>query len=174
MNQNAMKTNQNSLQNINVKLLAFDITSLTHTTIPSSPDPTTFYFRKGVRISRVEVAGIVVTRDLKPDKFIRFSIDDGTGCVQCIMWLNQMTSAYFSRRCPSDVRCIAQMANLFSSRVQLGEFVRVRGRVSGFRGLVQVTVDDVVAEVDPNSDVLHWLDCVNLARKRYDLLSCCK
>ncbi|XP_074283917.1 CST complex subunit STN1 [Silene latifolia] len=162
--------NQNSLLNINVKLLAFDITSLTHrTSIPSSSDQTTFY-RKGIRISRVEVAGVVVTKVLKPDKFIRFTIDDGTGCIQCILWLNHLTSPYFSRRCPSDVRCIAQMANLFSTRLQLGQFVKVRGRVSGFRGSVQVTVDDVVAERDPNSEILHWLDCVKLARKCSPLL----
>ncbi|KAL9239688.1 hypothetical protein vseg_013987 [Gypsophila vaccaria] len=165
---------QNTLQNIHVKLLAFDVAALTHKTIPTTPDPTTFFYRKGLRITHLEVAGVVVTRDHIPDKFIRFSVDDGTGCVQCIMWLNQTRPAHFPRQCTSTVRCNAQMTSLFLSRVELGAFVRVRGRLGGFRGLVQVTVDDVVAEVDPNSDVLHWLDCVNLGRKCYDPLACHK
>lgn len=63
------------------------------------------------------------------------------------------------------------MANVHSTRVQLGVSARVRGRVSGFRGSVQVTVDDVVEERDPNYETLHLLDCINLARKRYDVLS---
>uniref|UniRef100_A0A803LFN7 CST complex subunit STN1 n=1 Tax=Chenopodium quinoa TaxID=63459 RepID=A0A803LFN7_CHEQI len=130
--------NPNSLNNINVKLLAFDLNSLTqsHSLSSSSSRDSIVFYRKGIPISRVEVFGVVVTRDLKPDKFLRFSIDDGTGCVQCILWLNQMTSSYFSRRCPSDI-----------------------------------TVDDVVVERDPNYQILHWLDCVKLARKRYDVLS---
>ncbi|XP_021770323.1 CST complex subunit STN1-like [Chenopodium quinoa] len=165
--------NPNSLNNINVKLLAFDLNSLTqsHSLSSSSSRDSIVFYRKGIPISRVEVFGVVVTRDLKPDKFLRFSIDDGTGCVQCILWLNQMTSSYFSRRCPSDVHSIAQMANIHSSRVQIGFDARVRGRVSGFRGSVQITVDDVVVERDPNYQILHWLDCVKLARKRYDVLS---
>ncbi|GAB2282347.1 hypothetical protein Dimus_016892 [Dionaea muscipula] len=157
-----------ALQNTHVKLLAFDLLSLTQTRFPtwSSSDPVSFS-RRGIHISRVEALGIVVSRDLKPDKFLKFSIDDGTGVIQCILWLNQSSSPYFSRRCPSDVRLIAQMANMFSSRVQLGVTVRVRGKLVGFRGSVQVTVDDVVVEPDPNSEILHWLDCVRLARKHY-------
>ncbi|KAJ8448991.1 hypothetical protein Cgig2_004046 [Carnegiea gigantea] len=160
----------NSLHNVRVKLLAFDLNSLTQSHSLSSSDPISFY-RKGVQVSRVEVLGVVVTRDLKPGKFMRFSIDDGTGCVQCILWLNQLTSPYFSRRCPSDVRAIAQMALVHSGRVQLGHVARVRGRITSFRGSVQITVDDVVVERDPNSEILHWLQCVSLARKRYDVLA---
>ncbi|KAL2935630.1 CST complex subunit STN1 [Bienertia sinuspersici] len=166
--------NPNSLHNTHVKLLAFDFNSLTHFQSPSSSHDPNLFYRKGIPISRVQVFGVVVTRDLKPEKFLRFSIDDGTGCIQCILWLNQLTSAYFSRRCPSDVRSIAQMANIHSIRAQIGFDVRVRGRVSGFRGLVQITVDDVVVERDPNCQILHWLECINLSRKCYDVQSCKK
>ncbi|GAB4841633.1 hypothetical protein Ancab_022347 [Ancistrocladus abbreviatus] len=160
------------LQNTHVKLLAFDILSLTQTrSLPSSSSDSITFSRKGIQISRVEALGVVVSRELKPDKFLRFSIDDATGCIQCVLWLNQLNSPYFSRRCPSDVRLIAQMASIFSTRVQLGLLVRVRGRVSGFRGLLQITVDDVVVEKDPNSEILHWLDCIKMARKHYDVLA---
>ncbi|GMH30981.1 hypothetical protein Nepgr_032824 [Nepenthes gracilis] len=160
-----------SLRDTHVKLLAFDLLSLTRTPSLSSSSFDPFSFsRKGIQISRVEALGVVVTRELKPDKFLKFSIDDGTGCIQCVLWLNQLNSPYFSRRCPSDVRLIAQMALIFSTRVQLGLVVRVRGRIAGFRGLVQITVEDVVVERDPNSEILHWLDCMKLAHQHYDIL----
>lgn len=154
-----------ALYNTHVKLLAFDFLKLTlHPMDPSSSS------RKGARLSRAETLGFVVTRDLKPNKFLRFTIDDGTGCIPCILWLNQLNSPYFSRRNPSDVRLIADVAAKLASEIQLGVFARVRGRITGYRGMVQITVSDVVIERDPNSQVLHWLDCIRLARKCYDKL----
>ncbi|XP_057801013.1 CST complex subunit STN1 [Salvia miltiorrhiza] len=154
------------LYNTHVKLLAFDFVSLT----PNRADSSTF-LRKGLRLSRAETIGVVVTRDLKPGKFLRFSIDDGTGCIPCVLWLNQLTSPYFSRRSPSAVRSIAQTALKFASDIQLGVVARVRGRITGFRGALQITVADVALETDPNAQVLHWLDCVRLARRCYDKFS---
>lgn len=109
-----------------------------------------------------------MTREIKPGRFLKFTIDDGTGCIPCVLWLNQFTSSYFSKRSPSSVRLIAQIAERSASQIQLGVVVRVRGRITGYRGTVQITVSDVVMEKDPNAQVLHWLDCVNLARKCYD------
>ncbi|KAK4372065.1 hypothetical protein RND71_007449 [Anisodus tanguticus] len=151
------------LLNTHVKLLAFDF--LTLKPIPHEP---TSFCRKGKRLSRAETVGIVVSRDFKPNRFLKFDIDDGTGCIPCVLWLNQETSRHFSRRCPSDVRLISQMATEFSSLVQLGVIARVRGRITSFRGNLQITVSDVVIERDPNSQILHWLDCLRLARNCYD------
>ncbi|PIN19477.1 hypothetical protein CDL12_07848 [Handroanthus impetiginosus] len=152
-----------ALYNTHVKLLAFDFLAL-------SPNPTdsTSFTRNGVPLSRAETLGVVVTRDLKPGKFLRFAIDDGTGCIPCVLWLNQLTSPYFSKRSPSGVRSIAEAALKFASQIQLGVVARVRGKITGFRGTVQITVSDVVLERDPNAQVLHWLDCIRLARKCYD------
>ncbi|CAN1270975.1 CST complex subunit STN1 [Linum perenne] len=160
-----------NLQNIHVKLLAFDLLSLTQ--IPTSSDAAAAasFARRGVPLSRAEILGTVTSRDSKPGNFLRFSIDDGTGCVPCILWLNQLTSPYFSRRRPPDVRLIADLANGFASLVKIGAVARVRGRITGYRGAVQITVSDVVIERDPNMETLHWLDCVRLARKCYDPLA---
>ncbi|CAN1766160.1 CST complex subunit STN1 [Linum perenne] len=160
-----------NLQNIHVKLLAFDLLSLTQ--IPTSSDAAAAasFARRGVPLSRAEILGTVTSRDSKPGNFLRFSIDDGTGCVPCILWLNQLTSPYFSRRRPPDVRLIADLANGFASLVKIGAVARVRGRITGYRGAVQITVSDVVIERDPNMETLHWLDCMRLARKCYDPLA---
>ncbi|XP_058197333.1 CST complex subunit STN1 [Rhododendron vialii] len=155
-----------ALYNTHVKLLAIDFLSLT----PTPSNPLTFTLSSTLLLlTRAETLGVVTTRELKPDRFLKFSVDDGTGIIPCILWLNHLTSPYFSRRSPSDVRLIADAAAQFASRVQLGAVLRVRGRITGYRGSVQITVSDVVAERDPNAEVLHWLQCIKLARKCYHL-----
>ncbi|XP_073015718.1 CST complex subunit STN1 [Primulina eburnea] len=151
-----------SLYYTHVKLMAFDFLALTPCpTVPIS------FTRKGMPVLHVESLGIVVTREQKPGKFLKFTIDDGTGCIPCILWLNQLVSPYFSRRDPSAVRFNADVATKLASQIQLGAVARVRGKVKGYRGTLQITVSDVVLEADPNAQVLHWLDCVRLARN-YD------
>ncbi|MFS8012069.1 putative replication factor A protein [Helianthus anomalus] len=100
-----------SLHDTHVKLLAFDILSL----IPSSSHPNTV-IRKGTHIlSRAETLDIVTFWEHKSDRFLKFTIDDGTECIPCVIWLNQLTSPYFSRRCPPDVRRIAEVAKSFAT-----------------------------------------------------------
>ena len=156
------------LYNTHVKLLAFDLLSLTQTASHSSSDPISFS-RRGALLSRAETVGTVTSRDLKPNKFLKFTIDDGTGCVVCVLWLNHLVSPYFSRRSPPSVRLIAQAASHFAAEIRLGVVARVRGRITSYRGAVQITVSDVVVERDPNVETLHWLECMNLASKCYDV-----
>ncbi|CAN6561271.1 unnamed protein product [Malus baccata var. baccata] len=160
---------EHSLYNTHVKLLAFDLNSLTQTSSSSSSDPISFSLN-GALLSRAETVGTVTSRDLKPNKFLRFTIDDGTGCVSCILWLNQLSSPYFSRRSPPDVRLIAQNALRFAAEIKLGVVARVRGKITSYRGVTQITVSDVVIERDPNVEMLHWLDCIRLARKVYNII----
>ncbi|XP_071716867.1 CST complex subunit STN1 [Rutidosis leptorrhynchoides] len=155
-----------SLHDTHVKLLAFDFLSLT----PSSSNPNTVCRKHTHIISRIETLGIITSREHKPDRYIKFTIDDGTGCIPCVLWLNQLTSPYYSRRCPPDVRSIAQMARNFATMVQIGGLGRVRGKVGFYRNKIQVTVSDVFIERDPNAEILHWLQCVRLARKCYDVV----
>ncbi|XP_030487090.2 CST complex subunit STN1 [Cannabis sativa] len=152
-----------SLYNTHVKLLAFDLTSLTQISSCSNS-----FSRHGFLLSRIETLGVVTFCDLKPRKFLKFIIDDGTGCVDCILWLNHLTSPYFARQNPSNVQQIADSAIRFASEVRLGVVARVRGKITKYRGLVQVTVSDIVVERDPNAEILHWLDCMRLARQCYD------
>ncbi|XP_004513907.1 CST complex subunit STN1 [Cicer arietinum] len=153
------------LHNTHVKLLAFDLLTLTP---PSSPDHP--FTRKSIPITRAETLGTITLRDHKPGKFLRFAIDDGTGCIPCILWLNHLTSPHLARRrSPQDLCLLSDAAARSFSNVKIGAVGRVRGRVTGFKGCVQITVTDVVVERDPNAEVLHWIECVNLARNCYNL-----
>ncbi|RVX20839.1 CST complex subunit STN1 [Vitis vinifera] len=144
----------------------------------SLPHPNSFAFilgsnlllSQGTPLSRAETLGTVTSRELKPHKFLKFTVDDGTGCVPCVLWLNHLSSPYFSRRNPADVRLIADLAEYQASEVKLGVLVRVRGRITAYRGTVQITVSNVIVERDPNMEILHWLDCIKLARKCYDVM----
>ncbi|MCL7046627.1 hypothetical protein MKW94_007125 [Papaver nudicaule] len=160
------------VKNSHAKLLAFDILSLSRRNIssPSSSSNAVVFYRKSRQICRVETLGVVVTREFKAGKSLKFLIDDGTGCVSCILWLNQLTSSHFSRKNPDDVRILAEIADNHSSKIQIGRLARVRGRVTFYRGKIEITVTDVVIERDPNAEILHWLDCVKLARDCYDVV----
>ncbi|KAJ8749540.1 hypothetical protein K2173_025735 [Erythroxylum novogranatense] len=166
--------NKNQIfRNTHAKLLAFDLLSLTQTPNFSSSDPISFS-RKGVSLSRAEIVGVVTSCEHKANRFLKFAIDDGTGCVSCVLWLNHHSSPYFSRRNPVDVRLIAAMANQWASEIKIGVVARVRGKITAYRGEVQITVSDVVLERDPNVEMLNWLDCVRLARNCYDVVAAFK
>ncbi|KAK1277443.1 Phosphoglucomutase, cytoplasmic [Acorus gramineus] len=86
------------------------------------------------------------------------TVDDGSGCIPCILWLNQSPdSPYFARRNPLDAILMAEASSAYAADVRLGSLVRVRGRVTFFRGALQITATDVVTERDPNAEILHWI-----------------
>ncbi|CAH1444198.1 unnamed protein product [Lactuca virosa] len=111
------------------KAAGFDFLSLT----PSSSQPNAVFRRGTLLLSRAETLGVVTSREHKPDIFLRFTIDDGTGCIPCVLWLNQLTSPYHSRRSPPDVRLIAESARNFATLIQIGVSARVRGKVTIYR-----------------------------------------
>ncbi|KAF7809597.1 CST complex subunit STN1 [Senna tora] len=157
------------LHNTHVKLLAFDLLSLSLSQTSSSSSSS--FSRRGISLSSAEALGIITSRDHKPYKFLRFTLDDGTGCVNCVLWLNHLSSPHVTRHhTPLDASLIAASAARFADLVHLGKLARVRGKISYFRGAVQITVSDVVIERDPNAEILHWLECINLARKCYNAL----
>ncbi|XP_019056613.1 PREDICTED: CST complex subunit STN1 [Tarenaya hassleriana] len=153
-----------SLEKTHVRLLARDLLRLS----PSPSDPTSFSLGSA-SVSRAETVGTVVSCDLTP-KFLKFAVDDGTGCVTCMLWLNHLTSSYFSRWKPSTVSLVARAARDQAVKVRIGHVARVRGRITSYRGALQITVTVVVMERDPNAEILHWLECLTLARRCYRLV----
>ncbi|KAJ3707510.1 hypothetical protein LUZ61_011215 [Rhynchospora tenuis] len=141
------------------KLLAAELLSVT--VHPTTPPSFSLPRRTPSSISRAEILGIVVSLESKP-RFLKFLLDDGTGCVPCILWLNP-------RLPPSDHDPTPAILRLQASRVRLGEQLRVRGRISVYRGTLQITVRDVLVERDPNMETFHRLECVRIAKRCYGL-----
>ncbi|KAI4369953.1 hypothetical protein MLD38_018344 [Melastoma candidum] len=75
------------LSKMHVKLLAFDLQTLVQTaaSLPMFADD-------GVDLSRGEVPGTVTFYESKPDRFLKFAVDDGTSRVPCILWFNHISS----------------------------------------------------------------------------------
>ncbi|WMV19766.1 hypothetical protein MTR67_013151 [Solanum verrucosum] len=78
--------------NTHIKSLAFDFL-----TLKLIPHESTIFSHKGRHLSRTETMGIVLSIDFKPNRFIKFNIDDCTNCIPCI-WINQETSSHFSHQ----------------------------------------------------------------------------
>ncbi|CAE5956768.1 unnamed protein product [Arabidopsis arenosa] len=153
-----------SLQNTHAKLVARDIHRLTQ----SPTESNSFSLLGGACVSRVETVGTIVSRDLTP-KFLKFGVDDGTGCVTCVLWLNQLTSSYFSRWDPDTILLLASAARKQAAAIRIGAVARVRGRVGSYRGVMQITATVVVVERDPNAEILHWLECLRLGQSCYPI-----
>uniref|UniRef100_A0A452XB19 CST complex subunit STN1 n=2 Tax=Aegilops tauschii subsp. strangulata TaxID=200361 RepID=A0A452XB19_AEGTS len=154
------RLNMDTLHLVHVKLLASDLLTLT----PRHTSPASFV-RCGRTVARAEVVGVVVSRDRR-EKFLRFLVDDGTGCVPCVLWLNHQ---YLNANSSSDSDPTGEMASKMSEVVRLGTLLRVRGRIVMYHGTIQIAARDVVLEEDPNVEVLHWLQCVHMAKECYDL-----
>lgn len=77
---------------------------------------------------------------------------------------------YLSRRSPLDVRLIADVANHLASLIKIGVVARVRGRITSYRGALQISVSDVVLERDPNAEIFHYLNCLRIHR-RFDAVN---
>uniref|UniRef100_A0A0D9VUC2 CST complex subunit STN1 n=1 Tax=Leersia perrieri TaxID=77586 RepID=A0A0D9VUC2_9ORYZ len=153
-----------SLHLVHVKLLAADLLTLTsrHTSPPS-------FARCGRTVTRAEIVGVVVSRDRR-EKFLRFLVDDGTGCVPCVLWLNhQYLNANNSSSRGSDSDPTAEMALRMSEVMSLGTVLRVRGRIVLYRGAIQIAVRDVVLEKDPNVEDLVLLVNVHVIMVRIEL-----
>lgn len=148
-----------------LKLFSSDILSLQKPTRRGGPDT---FWRKERPVRNVEIVGVVVSRERK-DKFLKFQLDDGTACVPSILWLNHNNTKFYSNVKKPHLECIAAMALAQSEDVQLGKLVRVQGRLTLYNNLLQITVNSVVVEKDPNAEVLHWMDCIRLAVRCYDL-----
>ncbi|XP_042461240.1 CST complex subunit STN1-like [Zingiber officinale] len=149
----------NWFQAIHVKLLASDFLSLTVHNPPNN-DPT--FFRRGMQVWRLETVGVVVSKDRTGD-FLKFVVDDGTGCIPCIIDLTDRSHLGLAAEVETE-RVLREAAT-----VELGKLVRVRGKITqGEEGGLQLKVRDVGVEDDPNMEPLHWMDCIRLARSCYD------
>ncbi|KAG9441928.1 hypothetical protein H6P81_017782 [Aristolochia fimbriata] len=150
-------------QSSHMKLFASDVLSLR---VKQCPFRAPCLFLNGRPVSKLEIVGIVVSCERK-ERFLKFVVDDGSGCIPCILWLNQLQSTYFARVNPSDVELIASAATDHASKIQLGILVRIRGKISIYRDMLQMIVADVLVERDPNAETLHWLECIRLAKNCY-------
>lgn len=110
-----------------VRLLAAHLNAL-----PDATKDGGWCFLNNHPISRVELLGIVISVDPKPERLL-YTLDDGSGLIDCISWgVNSLVPA-------------------------IGTLLHVLGSLSRFRGARQVRVERHWAETDPMAECYHWL-----------------
>ncbi|KAG0079846.1 CST complex subunit STN1 [Linnemannia elongata] len=115
------------------------------------------YSHHGHPVGMVEIMGVIqsVNRALK---YISYTVDDGTGAIQCVMWIPD------NHLMVQDTNSI-QGLKMFS----LGDVVRVKGYLEAFRDSMQIDVQPgcIVGYEDPNAETLFRLQVLNLERNVY-------
>ncbi|GAB5355311.1 hypothetical protein AAMO2058_000194300 [Amorphochlora amoebiformis] len=124
-----------------VKLTVKDIKSLGDTT------PRGAYWLKTHPIQKTEAVGSIVDVVIKP-KYSTYTIDDGSGCMNC--------TVFYSSQENSKLKDLS-----------LGDVVRVVGGISTFRDRREIRIEKIAPERDPNALTLHWLECAQLAAEVY-------
>eukprot|EP00697_Spironema_sp_BW2_P015480 gnl/Spiro4/6346_TR3271_c0_g2_i1.p1 gnl/Spiro4/6346_TR3271_c0_g2~~gnl/Spiro4/6346_TR3271_c0_g2_i1.p1 ORF type:complete len:171 (+),score=50.04 gnl/Spiro4/6346_TR3271_c0_g2_i1:76-513(+) len=143
-----MRRCANPLLYANVKLFVCQLHS-----IPSNDDK--MFFLGDVPVTHAEIVGVVVSVVVK-DSFFKFAVDDGTGVVMCIVWLNDAKHAHSSTSAPP-----------------LGALVSVCGKVkiSRYCSRRELSVDTVALLDDPDAESLFWLETLQMHRAVYPTLT---
>ncbi|KAG6469545.1 CST complex subunit STN1-like [Zingiber officinale] len=115
-----------------------------------------------MQVWRVETVGVVVSKERTED-YLRFVVDDGTGCIHCILDIIGHSDLGLAAEVETEI------ALREAATVELGKLVRLRGMITLGAGVrLQLTVRDVLVERDPNMETLYWMDCIRLAKSCYD------
>lgn len=83
------------------------------------------FLLNGHPVTRVEALGLVTAVEVRA-KLTAFALDDSTGSVACVLWVQPRTHPDPERHCPA-----------------LGDVVLVRGRLSVFEEASQIVVSTV-------------------------------
>ena len=108
-------------------------------------------------VRRVEICGFVVERRVRKDSKIIFTVDDGSGCVECVVWTQdggvsgEQLEMFGIGSTPDGAVTVAK-------EIRVGTLACVQGRIRDWQGRRQINVDAVQPDLDPNEELLFWLD----------------
>uniref|UniRef100_A0A8C8VFD3 CST complex subunit STN1 n=1 Tax=Pelusios castaneus TaxID=367368 RepID=A0A8C8VFD3_9SAUR len=124
------------------------------------------FFYNGHPIRQVDVIGTVVLTKER-DAFYSYGVDDGTGVINCCCWKNPMEAGK-----PLSVEQIKKLQEEVhrKAKLEIGDVVRVRGRIQIYRDQREIQasiyykVDDPMCEVQ----ISRILELPHLYREVYD------
>jgi len=97
-------------------------------------------------ILRVEIMGMIVMKTIHSNSdTITLCIDDGSGSIFCTVWIDSPQQFEFN----------------------LGDLVTVRGKLRYYKGNLNISAYSVSVIEDPNAEILHWLDVINITERIY-------
>ncbi|KAL8561074.1 hypothetical protein ACOMHN_031018 [Nucella lapillus] len=129
-------------------------------------------------VYKVDVMGVVVRKDDKPKLFL-YSVDDGTGVINCCCWKRPLTnqdgpgqSCSSTSQLPGELQ--SDLATLRAERerdtpvYELGDLIHVRGKLKQFRDLMEIVAYYHARIDNPNHQVERMLELPHLYRHCYD------
>ncbi|CAO3595243.1 unnamed protein product [Absidia cylindrospora] len=124
----------------NVKLFTKDILNLTE--VPDYKDIFTFFDH---HIRYTQLCGVVVAVEQTSSMMI-YTVDDASGLLPCIRWKDNIKKR---------------------ETVNIGDCVRITGRIATYDGTRQVKIFDLAVLKDPNWELLFNLEIMTLRRDHY-------
>jgi hypothetical protein len=88
----------------------------------------------------------------------RDAVDDGTGCLECVVWLNSAGDDGGATLTAGGGAVSNGDFSIDLRGLRLGALVRCQGRVAEYREKLQLKVDAVQRCDDANAEPLFWLD----------------
>ncbi|KAF9148704.1 CST complex subunit STN1 [Linnemannia schmuckeri] len=140
------------LLHVPLQLMIFQVKAL-----KPVPDYEGVYSHHTHPVSMVEIMGVIQSVN-RAIKYLSYTVDDGTGAIQCVMWI------------PDNYLMVQDTDTIVGLRAfSLGDVVRVRGHVEVFRDVMQIDVPPGCIEVceDPNAETLFRLRVLNQERDVY-------
>jgi len=104
----------------------------------------------GVELTNVSLVGLVCDKDVSKVTEVRFSLDDGTGTIDCKRWVNE---SFDAREMES---------------VRDGTYVRLNGHLKTFQGKKQLLVFSVRPIMDFNEVTFHYIECIHFYSQNSD------
>lgn len=111
-------------------------------------------------VRRVELCGYVVEKRTRKDSKVIFTLDDGSGCVECVVWVQDSDAATGERLEMFGIASAQDGAAALADDIRIGSLARVQGKVRDWQGSRQINANSVQIDLDPNEELLFWLDVV--------------
>ena len=88
-----------------------------------------------------------------------FTLDDGTGCVECVVWMGIDETGTVGG-VGVDGTVGADAFGVDPEGLRVGALVRIQGRITKYREAWQLAVNALQCCKDPNEEILFWVDWV--------------
>lgn len=132
-------------------------------------------------IFKVDILGVVVKVD-KKDKLNQYGVDDGTGVILCCIWkqnnyfrpATEITKANnylpdLISYLPSSLVCkVQQIKEAMQMDFMLGDLIHIRGKITTFRQIRQITANFAVCVSDPLSEISRMVELPRLYKNVYN------
>jgi len=126
--------------------------------VPAPEGNGAVHLYRGRPVRRCEMLGHVVAVNPKPGKTV-FTLDDGTGCVECVVWMGiDETGTVGGAGVDGTVG--ADAFGVDPEGLRGGALVRIQGRITKYREAWQLAVNALQCCKDPNEEILFWVDWV--------------